>query len=238
MSHSFMLSAVVRTRAAGRLQDILDGGLDVFSTLGYRRARMQDVAQAAGVSPGLLYTYVAGKEALFSLIIQREAGIDVDALDRPVPNPDADDLERIVDRVLRAAMKGRTLDAAERRADLAPDARGELHAIVTELYDSISHARRLLRLIERTALDWPELADRFYNHGRKPFVQRLGRYIARRIDAGDFRSVPHPEVAARFVLETASWFANHRLGDHDGKEIDDAVARETVIELVTNSLVA
>jgi AcrR family transcriptional regulator len=228
---------VARTRAPGRLQDILDAALDVFSNLGYRRARMQDVAQAAGVSPGLLYTYAAGKEALFSLVIQREAGIDVDTLTLPVPNPDAKDFEAVVDRVLRAAMRGPSLDAVE-RTPAATDARAELRAIVGELYDRISEARRLLRLIERTALDWPELADRFYNRGRRPFVQRLGRYIARRIDSGDFRSVPHPEVAARFVLESASWFANHRLGDHDGKEIDDAVARETVVELVTNSLVA
>jgi len=228
---------VARTRAPGRLQDILDAACDVFSTVGYRRARMQDVAQAAGVSPGLLYTYAAGKEALFSLVIQREGGVDVDALALPVPNPDAQDLEAIVERVLRAAMKAPSLQAAE-RTPVTTDARAELSAIVAELYDRISHARRLLRLVERTALDWPELADHFYNRGRRPFVQRLGRYIARRTRSGDFRSVPNPEVAARFIIESASWFANHRYGDHDGAAIDDAVARATVIELATNSLVA
>ncbi len=228
---------MARTRAPGRLQDILDAALDVFSTVGYRRARMQDVAQAAGVSPGLLYTYAAGKEALFSLVIQREVGVDVDGLELPVPNPGTQDLEAVVERVLVASMRAPSLVAAEQRA-AATDARAEISAIVAEVYDSISGARRLLRLIERTALDWPELADRFYNRRRRPFVQRLGRYIARRTESGDFRSVPHPEVAARFVLESASWFANHRLGDHDGKEIDDAVARATVIELVANSLVA
>ncbi len=228
---------MARTRAPGRLRDILDAACDVFSTVGYRRARMQDVAQAAGVSPGLLYTYAAGKEALFSLVIQREAGVDVDALALPVPNPGGQDLEAIVERVLRSAMKAPSLEAAE-RTPVVTDARAELRAIVAELYDRISHARRLLRLVERTALDWPELADHFYNRGRRPFVQRLGRYIARRTRSGDFRSVPNPEVAARFILETASWFANHRYGDHDGAAIDDTVARATVIELVTNSLVA
>ncbi len=198
---------------------------------------MQDVAQAAGVSPGLLYTYAAGKEALFSLVIQREGGVDVDALALPVPNPDTQDLEAVVERVLRAAMKAPSLQVAE-RTPLPTDARAELGAIVAELYDRISHTRRLLRLVERTALDWPELADHFYNRGRRPFVQRLGRYIARRTRSGDFRSVPDPEVAARFVLESASWFANHRYGDHDGATIDDDIARTTVIELVTNSLVA
>src|SRR5436305_15250802 len=104
-----MLGGMARMRAPGRLHDILDAALAQFSSVGYKRARMQDVAAVAGVSPGLLYTYAAGKDALFALVIQREAGIDVDALALPVANPDASDLEHIVERVLRAAMRAPTL---------------------------------------------------------------------------------------------------------------------------------
>ena len=69
-------------------------------------------------------------------------------------------------------------------------------------------------------------------------MQRLGRYISSRVASGDFRPVPDADVAARFILETVAWFANHRYGDHDGAGIDDEIARATVVELVTNSLVA
>jgi AcrR family transcriptional regulator len=225
---------VPRTRAPGRLHDILDAAREVFSTVGYRRARMQEVAEAAGVSPGLLYTYVSGKEALFSLVIQREAGVDVDELALPVPAPD--DLDAIVDRTLRTTMQSPRLDAAEREP--AADARAELAGVVEEAYDRLNRARFLVRLIERTALDWPELAERFYDRGRKQVVRRLGGYVASRVAAGAFRSVPDAEVAGRFILESVAWFANHRYGDYDGAAIDDDVARSTVVELVTHALVA
>jgi hypothetical protein len=93
----------------------------------------------------------------------------------------------------------------------------------------------VIRLVERSALDWPELADRYYSKGRRPFVRRLGDHIARRVDAGYLRGAPDAEVAARYVIEVVAWFANHRYGDHDGALIDDVLARATVVELTTRS---
>jgi len=94
-----------------------------------------------------------------------------------------------------------------------------------------------VRLAERSALDWPEMAEQFYEQGRRPFVGWLGEYIARRVSTGHFAPVPDPYVAARFVIETVSWFANHRYGDHDGAAIDDSVARATVVQLVAAGLI-
>ena len=116
--------------------------------------------------------------------------------------------------------------------------RAELAAIVGEHYDRVARYRRVIKLVERSALDWPELADRFYVRGRRPFVRRLGEYIARRVASGDLAAVPDPDVAARYVIEVVAWFANHRHGDRDGRSIDEATARATVVELVTRSLVA
>jgi len=229
---------VARTRAPGRLHDILDAAADVFSAKGYRQARMQDVATAANVSPGLLYTYAASKEALFALVVQREASVDIEALPLPVPDPGERELASIVRTTLREGLKPARLDAAEAATRRPADPRAELEAIVAELYDGIHKGRRLLRVIERCAQDWPELAGIFFDRTRKPHVQRLGEYIERRVKWGCFRPVPDADVAARFLIETVSWFANHRYGDHDGAKIPDEVARATVIELVTNSLVA
>ena len=97
-------------------------------------------------------------------------------------------------------------------------------------------SRRLIKLVERCATDWPELADRFYEKGRRPFVRRLGDHLRRRIASGHLRPVPDPDVAARYVIETVAWFANHRYGDHDGAQIDDDVARATVVQLLTAGL--
>jgi AcrR family transcriptional regulator len=228
---------VPRSRAPGRLADILDASLDVFCTLGYRRARMQDVAERAGVSPGLLYTYAAGKEALFLLVLQRESGVDVEALRLPVENPDPKQLEALIRKILRGSGSP-ALDVVEKATAPAADARTELRAIVADHYDRVHLGRNVVRLVERSALDWPELAEIFYGRTRGPFVQRLARYIDRQVASGDFRPVPDSGVAARYIVETIAWFAIHRYGDRDGARIDDALARETVVELLTNSFIA
>jgi AcrR family transcriptional regulator len=227
---------VPRTRAPGRLNDIVEAATDVFATRGYRLTRMQDVAAAAGVSSGLLYSYAAGKEALFTLVIQAAVGVDLDTLSLPVPDPDARELEAIVRKTLRGLNAPR-LQAAEAATRRPADPRAELEGIIAEHYDGIHDRRRLLRVIEQCAHDWPELADLFFNRARKPHVQRLGAYIERRVKWGCFRPVPDADVAARVVMETIAWFANHRYGDHDGAKIPDDVARATVIEMLTNSLV-
>ncbi|GIU86584.1 MAG: hypothetical protein KatS3mg009_1099 [Acidimicrobiia bacterium] len=225
-----------RTRPADRLDELLDAALHVFLALGYRRARMSDVAAAAGVSPGLLYTYAAGKEALFSLVVRRELGEAVDAIALPVPNPEPGDLERLVVRGVRGIARNPVLEAAEAVDDPA-DAAAELATVVGEIYDSMHRYRRFIRVVERSAVEWPELAEHFYERGRRPLVRRLARFIARRCASGHYRPVPDPEVAARYVVEIVAWFANHRYGDHDGARIDDAIARETVVQLVTRGFV-
>lgn len=225
-----------RTRPADRLDELLEAALHVFLALGYRRARMSDVAAAAGVSPGLLYTYAAGKEALFSLVVRRELGEAVDAIALPVPNPEPGDLERLVVRGVRGIARNPVLEAAEAVDDPA-DAATELATVVGEIYDSVYRYRRFIRVVERSALEWPELAEQFYERGRRPVVRRLARFIARRCASGHYRPVPDPDVAARYVVEIVAWFANHRYGDHDGARIDDAIARETVVQLLTRGLV-
>jgi AcrR family transcriptional regulator len=62
-----------RELAEWRRQRILDAALAVFGSKGVDGASMKDVAAAAGVAPGLLYHYFAGKEAL-SLAVTVERG--------------------------------------------------------------------------------------------------------------------------------------------------------------------
>ncbi len=228
---------MARTRSPERLQELVDAALEVFSEQGYRRAHMADIARVAGVSPGLIYSYAEGKEALFALVLQRELGADIREMPLPFPNPDPAAVDALVREALRDVSKIPTLEAAA-AIEHPADARAELAAIVGEHYDRVARYRRVIQLVERSALDWPELADRFYVRGRRPFVRRLGEHLARRIASGDLAPVPDPDVAARYVIEVVAWFANHRHGDRDGRSIDEATSRATVIELVTRSLAA
>jgi len=65
--------AVVSRRAAGaaaKRQAILDAALDEFSAKGFAAARMDDVAERAGVAKGTIYLYFKDKEALFQELVR------------------------------------------------------------------------------------------------------------------------------------------------------------------------
>src|SRR3954471_1013725 len=92
---------MARTRPAGRLDEIVDAALRVLLASGYRRTRMTDVAEAAGVSSGLLYTYAASKEALFLLVLLRETGASLEDLELPLPAPGPEDVKSLLRKSLR-----------------------------------------------------------------------------------------------------------------------------------------
>ncbi len=58
---------------------ILDAALDVFAENGFAAARLDDVAQKAGVAKGTLYLYFPDKEALFEDLLR---GVASPVLDR------------------------------------------------------------------------------------------------------------------------------------------------------------
>jgi AcrR family transcriptional regulator len=66
-------SATPSRRAAGaaaKRQAILDAALDEFSARGFAAARMDDVAERAGVAKGTIYLYFEDKEALFQELVR------------------------------------------------------------------------------------------------------------------------------------------------------------------------
>jgi AcrR family transcriptional regulator len=228
---------VARTRPEGRLDEILDAAASVFMAKGFRRTRMSDIAREAGVSAGLLYTYAENKDALYHAVFDRALGAMVDQSALPLRTPSAEDAKAVRKRAAgmgAIAALDRALESRRRPNDI----RAELEQIVGEHYDQIHRYRNALRLVERSAIDTPELTERFYVRGRQPFVARLTTYVERRMNQGLLRRVPDPAVAARFVIESVAWFANHRYGDHDGGQIDDDVARATVLQIVCDGLVA
>lgn len=224
-----------RRRSPDRLDTIVAAALATFAAAGYRRTRMADIAAAAGVSPGLLYSYAESKEALFGLVIQRELGVDLATLPLPAPGGTEADLLDALRASIRIAGEQHAIAAAE-RVETPVDIRAECAGIVAEEFDGIAGARTLLRVVERCAADWPALAATFYEQVRQPHVERLAAYLARRRDAG-LLPIGDADVAARFVIETIAWFANHRFNDHDGASLDDDTVRTEVVDLITRALV-
>ena len=52
---------------------LLDAALGVFVSKGIDRATVKDIAQAAGVTPGLLYHYFDGKETLLATLLEERS---------------------------------------------------------------------------------------------------------------------------------------------------------------------
>src|SRR6516162_6354885 len=108
------------------------------------------------------------------------------------------------------------------------DAGRELTGILDELWGMLAATRRGADMIERSARDWPELAEVFYVGFRRQLIASLASYLEQGARRGELRPVEHPEVTARFVLESVVWFASHRHGDPDSAGIDDDTARPAV----------
>lgn len=219
-----------RARSEGRFDELTLAAASLFSRQGYRRTQMADVAGELGVSPGTLYNYVAGKEALFDLCVQR-AFVDEDPgppPSLPVPTPARADVVEHVRQRLARMRHYPAMDAALARSDGFPDARSELRGVVREQYRFLRQNWRGLQLIERSAADRPELAELYFHKGRARLIERWAEFIQRRVDAGVFRPVPNAVVAARLVIETIAWSAWHRHGDPAPSEFDDDVACETI----------
>jgi AcrR family transcriptional regulator len=225
----------MRRRPADGLDQVIAAALRVFADKGYRRTQMSDVAREMRVAPGTLYGYVESKDALFHLVVNRaftaQAGTAAPRLPIPTPPPGAT-LARLRERLARDSALP-PLDAALRRPR-PPDPRAELEAIVGALYDRIAGAWQGIVMLERSALDWPELAHVFYAEVRRGLLQRLERYLQARAEGGLLARAPSAAGAARFVLETIAWFAMHRHRDRDA-DLDDDIARRTTVTLVANA---
>jgi AcrR family transcriptional regulator len=67
-------------RKHARPAEILDAALSVFAEKGYAGARMEDIAQRAGVTKGTIYLYFDSKEAVFKALARDSIGAALGAV--------------------------------------------------------------------------------------------------------------------------------------------------------------
>jgi len=227
----------MRRRPPDRLDQIINASLRVFGEKGYRRTQMADVAREMGVSSGTLYNYVTGKEALFYLMIDRACqdrpSTESPKLPVPAPSPGAI-IQRVRER-WQADTRLPSLEAALERRRVG-NVRLELESIVGELYTLIERRWPAIVALEKSAVDLPDLARVFYIEMRRGLFARLTRYLTTRIQQQRLRQVPHPQATARLILEAVADLAMHRHRDPDPVRLDEAEAREAVVDFVVHSL--
>ena len=226
-----------RTTPPERLTEVAQAATRVFGRLGYRRTHMADVATQAGLSSGAVYSYVESKEALFHLVFADAFGQFADGVPSlPLVTPAFAETLELIGQGLRKAAATPRLRAALDQADPG-DVQAELTAIIEERYDMIERMWPVLAVIERCAVDLPDLEALYYQRGRRGHLAQLTKYLEQRAASGHLRTMLDATVAARIVTETIVWFAWHRREDRDAALYDDERARRTVIQFVCCALI-
>lgn len=228
---------MVRPRSPEFVPRMLAAAARVFARTGLKQARMTDIAREMGVAHGSLYNYVESKEALFLLLVEQWGSPDVtlDGRELPLKTPSMASIVEHLRQRVHATFPLPSLDAALKRKKVA-DPQAELRAIVLELFVQTERSRDGATILERSAHEVPELFGLFFEQVRRDLFGRLIRYVAIRMTTGDFHAAD-PTTAARFIVESVTFFARHRFQDPHPQELDDDAVRQTIVDLVSRSLV-
>jgi AcrR family transcriptional regulator len=225
-----------RTVPPGRLSEIATVATQVFGRVGYRRTRMADVAAAAGISAGGLFNYVETKEALFHLVFAHGFGeLDPSEVALPYPAPSFGETVALIERGLRRSFP---VTVRVRKTDEPGDVEAELRELIEQRYRAITRVWPLIAVIERCAVDLPELETLYFQRGRRSYIGQLTRYLERGAKRGELRPMSDPTVVARMITESIVWFAWHRREDRDANAYDDDAVLRTIVTMYSDALVA
>lgn len=226
-----------RARPLTRFEDLITAATRVFIAHGYRRTQMADVADAMGVAKGTLYLCVESKEALFDATLRYADAPRPIRLPRvlPVPTPPAGRTLRYVRERLSRQPVSPTLRAALAPGDRHAEA-DLLHPILEEIFDAMACDRTGIKLVDRCAVEYPELAKIWFTEGRQALLSELSKYLEAGSRAGHLHTGLDIAVAARLVLETLVFWAVHRHWDPAPQPFDPRVARQTVVRLLVRAL--
>lgn len=158
-------------RPEERPQELLDAAIEVFSTNGYRATRLEQVAEAAGVTKGSIYYYFDSKEELLTQALQSRIGAIFGGIEggaRRAEMPAADRLRA----VLRSAWKHWCKPETARMHRLIM---GELSIELPQLFDVAMRAGpmrvwQFVGEIMRDGQERGELGTHFDPHAAARFV--------------------------------------------------------------------
>lgn len=216
-----------RPRNRERFSRIVSTAIEVFINKGYRQTQMGDIAEAMGIAKGTLYLYVESKEALFDLAIRAAHGELEEPVEFPVPTPAAGStLDYVRDEFAEDVQLPR-LEAALSKTE-TEDLREELTGIVSELYQLIYDNRVALKLVERSSIDYPELAAIFFDTARQAIPQLLFQYLKSRI-ARERRNDTALPAMARGIVEVTAFWAMHRHWDPAPTDVEEADSERVAV---------
>lgn len=172
-----------RTRAA-----LLHAARDAFEQRGYDDCRMNDIADAAGVSHGTVYTYFDSKEEVLGHVIDELLVELQDDLRTPVKDPVAR-IEETNRRYLQAYVdNSRLLAVVEQAAVTDPELGQRLDAFRRRYHARVTNAVRRLQEQGRVDSDLPAdvaatalcaMVEGFSRYWQRPVTEATNRTLTR-----------------------------------------------------------
>jgi AcrR family transcriptional regulator len=191
--------------ASSTRQAILKGALASFSTSGYAGASMREIAEAAGVTQGLLHYHFKSKEGLYDAVFehcsQKSVGHRGHLLDELLAENPSPTLEDLLVVLFAPVSEGTKRERAELNeyvqmvatVDVANDERSK--NIVGKYFDPIGHRfvaefRRAIPALNKATAVWCYLfaiGARMQAHALNGRAERMckGKKVARTVDANE-----------------------------------------------------
>jgi AcrR family transcriptional regulator len=195
--------------SSDRRAQIAEAALRVFSTKGFQRATNKDIAEEAGISPGLIYHYYKDKEDLFLSLFRDRAAI-VQLADHPeelMSLPPREGLYLIGSSYLKMlAGPGNTA---------------------------------LFRILISEVLRFPQISEMLYKLVISRIFAVIRDYLNRQIELGRLRphntDIATRSFIGAFVVHI---LAREVLRQPEAREIGDATVLSTVIDIFLRGLEA
>ncbi len=205
-----------RVMPENRIPDIIRAAASVFGRKGYRLAQMEEIARMADVSKATLYYYFESKIHLFYYVL--ENGVPAEGESVPPPEATSPKNESELLKLIELKLKERSrlsyleglLDNEPEKVDMA----AEIEGILRELWELFEQNRVQIVVLEKSALEFPELAQVYDKYARSRVLHQLERYLESRIRLGAVRPLNSPLTIARLIIESMAWFGFKQLGDY------------------------
>ena len=195
-------------RKQARPQEILDAALAVFAEKGFAAARLDRVAQAAGVSKGPRYLYLDSKEALLEAVVRSP----------------------IVPRIAGAeeTLRQHRGSASELLAELY----GRLGAALAD-----AQVAAIPKLVIAESGNFPDLARFYLREVVHRGLRLMGAVLERGVASGEFRPM-NPAHVTRLMIAPVLFLALWRqsLGRFDSPQLDGAAFLADALSLLTEGL--
>ncbi|MEO0550514.1 MAG: TetR/AcrR family transcriptional regulator [Pseudomonadota bacterium] len=187
---------------------LIGAALAVFSRVGFAAAKMEDVAEEAGVSKGTVYLYFDGKEHLFEEMVKANM--------LPMLNQ------------MSAGLSDKTLSAAERLKTY-------IKFFYRKVLDT--ERRQIMRLIMAEGPNFPHLAEFYHKNILSRGHAMITSVIEEGIQSGEFRQLSEHGLAQNVVagaLVAAIW----KMVFEPFQPIDLDAYSDTHVDLILNGLTA